>query len=196
MKLYKVTNKDGNTKNNTHWDIGVTHEVTGVPKLCTSTVLHAYTSPLLAALLWPLYSSYKPERFFVCEGEVVVSDGTKVGCQKLTVLGTFELPELTTSQRIAFGILSALQVYKHNAYQQWANNWLTGKNRFVSAAVYAANAVYAAGAAAYAAAYAAKAATVYIYAAKAATYATNAAATVDTSTVIDLEQLAQEALKY
>ena len=153
MKLYKLTGKGGCTKNNTHWDIGVTHEVTGVPELCTRTVLHAYTSPLLAAFMWPAHLSCSPEQFFVCEGEVVISDGTKVGCQKLTVIDTFELPELTNCQRIAFGILSALQVYKDKTYQQWASNWLTGKDR--STATARAAAAYSAARAAVAAAYSA-----------------------------------------
>ena len=217
MKLYKLTGKGGCTKNNTHWDIGVTHEVTGVPELCTRTVLHAYTSPLLAAFMWPAHLHGNPEQFFVCEGEVVISDGTKVGCQKLTVIDTFELPELTDCQRVAFGILSALQVYKDNTYQSWAGNWLTGKDRSVTTAYAIAKAqltdnIFAAYAANYAAAAAKYAATAAVYsvntaagysantaakyAADAAQYADDADYMTYSRQVINFEQLALEALKY
>jgi len=112
MRLYKLTDAQGYTRNRTFWDIGVTHEVTGVAKLCTSTVIHAYTNPLLAALMNPAHANYQNPKCFVVEGEITVSDSTKVGCQKLTVIDTFELPQVTTNQRVAFGILSALKEHK------------------------------------------------------------------------------------
>ena len=47
MKLYKLTDAEGRTKGETQWGENVTHSVTGKPKLCSSTVLHAYRSAAL-----------------------------------------------------------------------------------------------------------------------------------------------------
>ncbi len=145
MKLYKLTDSKGNTRNSTHWDIGVSHAVAcGEPKLCTSTVLHAYTSPLLAALMNPVHANYQQPKCFVCEGDIAVTDGTKVGCQSLKVTGTFELPVLTSVQKAAFGIYAALVAYKEPKFAIWAELWLSGKDRSYHAARDAARAAYAA----------------------------------------------------
>ena len=110
MKLYKLTDKNGNTKNNMHWEVGITNTATGKDeyRLCTDTVLHAYTSLLLAELMNPAHSFFHDDKLvFEVEGKVVVSDGTKVGCKELTVIAVVITPEITKNQRIAFGILCA-----------------------------------------------------------------------------------------
>ena len=139
MKLYKLTDADGYTYNRQHWEIGQTVSVDAKisrdpPKLCTSRVLHAYTSPLLAALMNPAHGDYKNPRAYTVSGDVVVSDGTKVGCLTLTVTGTFELPTLTASQRVAFGVLTALAVYSEESFHVWGKNWLSGADRSAAAA--------------------------------------------------------------
>ena len=180
MILYKLTDSEGNTRNDTHWDIGVSHAVAcGEPKLCTSTVLHAYTSPLLAALMNPVHANYQQPKCFVCEGDIAVTDGTKVGCQSLKVTGTFELPVLTSVQKAAFGIYAALGVCKEPKFTTWAELWLSGKDR-------SHNAAYAAATAATAAAAAAADAAVY-----AAVY--DAAAAKDR--IINFQALAEKAME-
>jgi len=39
------------------------------------------------------------------------------------------LPKVTTEQRVRFAILCALKVYKKKKFTQWANRWLSGKDR-------------------------------------------------------------------
>jgi len=168
----------------------------------------------------PAHGDYKNPRAYTVSGDVVVSDGTKVGCLTLTVTGTFELPTLTASQRVAFGVLTALAVYSEESFHVWGKNWLSGADRsaaaayanaaanaaadarsaatnaaahYANSAAYSAN--YAAAHAAYSAnAYAAYAATAY-YAASAAAHVANAAAANANAAAIDFEALAQEALK-
>jgi hypothetical protein len=48
MKLYKLTDQNAQTMNNTQWGPGVTHETDGRWALCGPGWLHAYEHPLLA----------------------------------------------------------------------------------------------------------------------------------------------------
>jgi len=83
---------------------------------------------------------------------------------------------LTTDQRIAFAIYCALGVYDAPGFAEWAEGWLSGRDRSrASAAAAAADAAYAYAAAAADAAYAAAAADA-AYADAAADAATYAAA--------------------
>ena len=56
-KLYKLTDQNHQTRNNTKWGAGVTHTASGQGDLCTAGWLHAYTSPLLAVLLNPIHAN-------------------------------------------------------------------------------------------------------------------------------------------
>ena len=211
MQLYKLTDSEGYTKNNTHWSVGTTHslEVKLNPQLCSRDVLHAYTSPLLAALMYPAHIDFKNTLCFTVDGEIAVTDGTKVGCFSLTVTGTFVLPELSLTQRIAFGILCTLELLsgKDKKFTQWAEKWLSNEDRSIVAATFAY--VYAADAAAAGAAYAAATASsaspatsasadaTTAYAAHAAANAADAAASSDTAkNKIDFQKLAEKVLEY
>jgi hypothetical protein len=211
MQLYKLTDSEGYTKNNTHWSVGTTHslEVKLNPQLCSRDVLHAYTSPLLAALMYPAHIDFKNTLCFTVDGEIAVTDGTKVGCFSLTVTGTFVLPELSLTQRIAFGILCTLELLsgKDKKFIQWTEKWLSNEDRSIVAATFAY--VYAADDDAAGAAYAAATATsaspatsasadaTTAYAAHAAAYAAHAAASSDTAkNKIDFQKLAEKVLEY
>ena len=157
MKLYKLTDAQGRTRNNTHWGEGITVTAKGEgTTLCSAGVVHAYTSLLLAELLDKSHGNYgATKRAWEAEGEVVASDGTKVGCKSLTTVReiTADLPVLTRTQRTAFAILCAQAVLpqKYTKWHKWAEGWLSGADRSRSAAYAYASAAYAAGAAAYAA---------------------------------------------
>jgi hypothetical protein len=166
MKLYKLTNSDDETHNGMKWVIGVTNHATGKgkPRLCSDTVIHAYTTLLLAELMNPVHGQYdKYKLAYEAEGDIVVSDGTKVGCLSLTITKRVETPTVSTTNRIAFGILCVLEVNKGESFALWAEEWLTNKDRSYAFAVAAADyaaydithaAANAAANAAYAAAYA------------------------------------------
>jgi hypothetical protein len=171
QKLYKLTDSAGYTRNSTLWGEGVTHKVkvsVATPKLCTSEVLHAYTSPLLAVLLNPIHAAIVQPQLWEAEGEVVISDWDKVGCKTLTTIARMPLPEVNTIQKTAFAILCAKQVCKELQWTKWANAWLSGKDRSSKAAKAAAYA------ATYTASYASYASYAAANAANAANYAANA----------------------
>jgi len=179
MKLYKLTDQQFRTRaghsNVTTWGANVTHTAKGKhPIPCTDGVIHAYTSLLLATLLNPAHANLRNPICWECEGTPVTIKPDKVGCKTLTTISQCKLPEVTTTQRVAFAILVTKAVYKSSKFRTWADNWLSGKDR-TDAAANAANAAANAAAtnAATAAAYAATAA------AATATTAAAAAAAAD-----------------
>jgi len=192
MKLYKLTDKDGYTYNpSLLWGVGVTHTAAkGKPKLCSPTVIHAYTSPLLAELMDRLHGNYGATKLlWEAEGDVVISDGLKVGVKQLTTVSQIDVPSLTTVQRVAFAIYCGMEVYNDLSYHAWAGKWLSGEDRSGKAAYAAA---YAADAAAYTAADAAYT-TAAAYAADAAAYTAVYAAR--SKPTIDFVSLAEKAMR-
>ena len=158
-KLYKLTDVDRYTRNNTKWGKNVTHTTDGSGELCGPGWLHAYTDPLLAVLLNPIHCNYSRFRLWEAEGEIGKNDkGLKVGTRSLTTIREIPIPKITTKQKIRFAILCAMAVYKDETWTDWANNWLSGKDRSAATAVVAAEAAETAAVAEAAAAVAARAA--------------------------------------
>jgi hypothetical protein len=94
VKLYKLTDQNGYTYNNTHWAVGTTHTLPVVdnPELCKD-VFHAYTNLNLGLLVNRVHANIKHPKAWLCEGDVVVEDVLKVGCLELAVLEELELPD-------------------------------------------------------------------------------------------------------
>ena len=149
-KLYKLATLDSKTYNQTQWGESITHTtpIRDTYSLCSSEVLHAYVSPEMAVLMDPVQAALLPSAIlWECEGDVVIDDGTKVGCTSLTTLRQVSLPVITLEQRVTFAIRCAMRVYKDAAWTAWAQAWLDGTNRAAYTA-YTANAANAANAAA------------------------------------------------
>ena len=129
-KLYKLTNRNYETKNKTKWGEGVSHSGTGKGPLCSVGWIHAYTNPLLAVLLNPIHADVVDPVLWEAEGEISLTDhGLKVGCKTLTTIRVIELPQITTEQRVKFALLCALEVYHEEKFVAWAQDWLSGKGR-------------------------------------------------------------------
>jgi hypothetical protein len=108
MKLYKLTDGSGRTRNETQWGEGITHSGTGEGPLCSWGWVHAYEHPLLAAFLFPLHVTWRTLRLWEAEGEIVIRDGQlKCGCRTLTTTKEIPLPEISTAQRVKFARLCA-----------------------------------------------------------------------------------------
>ena len=158
MKAYKLTDENNRTRNNTQWGENVTHEATGNgKKLCTDGWIHFYEDPLVAMMMNPIHASFDNPHLWEAEAEgEVLREATKSGCKKLTTLKQIPLPEITLTQRVAFGILCALEVCADESFREWAKKWLSRKDRSAYAAhAYAADAAHAYAYAAHAAAHAA-----------------------------------------
>lgn len=136
MKLYKLTDQDGKTRNDTCWlPLGTVHETDGTGELCGPGWLHAYTDPLLAVLMNPVHAKIQEPRLFEAEGEVGESDrGLKVGTTRLVCTREIPLPVITTEQRVKFAILASLEVFDDPRYRKWAESWMSGEDRTADAA--------------------------------------------------------------
>ena len=172
MKIYyKLTDKDGYTRNKTLWGENVTHEAIGEnTELCINGFIHTYESPEMAIFINPIQDNYDPLTMLLWEckltGKVKKYGTLKFGAKSCTTLRKIKKPIITNEQRIKIAIKISLQIYKERSYVLWANNWLSGEDRsaraardaheVADAAADAAN--NAASAAAYAAAFAADAA--------------------------------------
>jgi hypothetical protein len=204
MRVYKLTDSDMQTKNQTQWGPGVTHEAQGDLVLCSNGI-HVYSNPLVAVYMNPIHANYQSPRLFVAEGTGnMLNDGTKLCFQRLKTIREISVPQISTEQRIEVAIRLVLGLKgSSRAYRKWDQNWLNGTDRSAkaanvaaaaaraaadAAAANAANAAYyaaayyvaaAAHAAAYAATRAAADAAAAAYAAAYAVYAADAAAADD-----------------
>lgn len=203
-KLYKLTNENGQSYNNTQWGPGVSHSGTGKGELCGEGWIHAYTHPLLAVLFNPIHANFQNPKLWEAKGVIEKKDHElKVGCKTLTTIREISLPQITHVQKVAFGILAAQKVCNDQEWNLWAQNWLSGKNRSTEAAAAAAEeAVWTAAAARAAAAAAEEAAEEAEWAArwavwtaeKAAAWAAEEAAK-ETRQSFSLISIAQQAVK-
>ena len=157
MKLYKLTNKHGRTYGECQWGEGVEHSADGEGPLCSEHWIHAYGHPLLAVLHDMIHGQFlddKGARLWECESndENPMREGQmKLGVRHLCTVRQIPIPEITFEQRVAYAIHCALHVYIEPDFVDWAEGWLSGKNRLCYAAYAAyADAAYAADAAAYA----------------------------------------------
>ena len=168
MKLYKLTDEHGQTKNNTQWGENITHTAKGNGQqgLCSDGWIHAYEHPLLAVLLNPIHGAFIEPRLWEAEGEIGESDHQlKCGCRSLTTIKEIPLPVITAEQKVKFAILCALAVYKDKGFKAWADSWISGEDRsYKSAAAAHANAAASNAAASNAAAYANASYAAYAYA--------------------------------
>ena len=159
---YKLTDEKMQTRGKTQWELQQWKETNGEGELCSPGWLHYYSDPLLAAFLNPIHAKFAAPRLFqveVAEDAKVLEDhGLKLGCTKMRLVQELQFPQVTMEQRVKFGILCALEVYKDAKFVRWAANWLDGTDRSRDAAAWAARAANAAAWAANVADAAAKAA--------------------------------------
>jgi len=182
--LYKLTDE-----NNCTWKKGVEH---------AANEEHAYTSPLLAALLNPIHAGFENPSLWEVEGNIKKVDyGLKVRCTRLRTIREIPLPEITIKQHVRFAVLCAMKVCKRSRFLDWADKWL--KNEDVSiASAHAANAdvistARAAADAAYTVTYSVHTITYVAAAYASAAHATNAAAHAANANAISITHTAYSA---
>lgn len=139
MKLYKLTDENGQTYGGCQWGENVTHGegelLEGEGPLCSGHWYYAYQDPMLAVLMNPAHANFKKPRLWEAEGNPGKVEPDKVGCKSLiTIREIIPLPEVTVTQRIAFGILASLEVYDNPMFVGWAEEWLSGEDRSRAAA--------------------------------------------------------------
>ena len=179
MIKYKLTDQKMQTYHGFQWELDKEVETNGEGNLCGAGWLHFYDHPLLALLHNPIHAGIKNPRLFEVEvsGKSKDDHGLKCGYTKAKLVREIPIPKITPVQRVAYGILCAKKVSKSKEWNQWADNWLWGKDRTYTAAEAAIAAIAAEAAiAANAAAAAAADAAIVANAAEAAANAAEAAA--------------------
>jgi hypothetical protein len=182
---YKLLTQDMKTRkgkyNEMDWsDVGEWHEANGEGGLCTAGMIHDYDDPWIAVVMNPAHAAiHNPVMYETERDGPTETDGLKCGCKRLRLVRRVDIPDVPRVQRVAFGILAAMQVCHDDVWLTWARAWLSGEDRSSTSARYAAEAAayVAFAAAATAAAYAAYA---HDYAAEAAA---EAAATANGVTI-------------
>ena len=141
IELCKLTTQDLTTHNGFQWEPGVwAPKLSGDQNLCSSSWYHCYEHPLLAVLLNPLHANIQNPRLWKIEvnGDLISDHGLKRGYRTMRLVEEIELPDITTEQRLMFCILCALEVCTESKFVMWAKNWLSGENRSGKAALYVA----------------------------------------------------------
>jgi hypothetical protein len=135
---YKLTDQNMQTHNGFQWTLGKWEKAKGKPaqELCSDAWLHCYDSPLIAMLHNPIHADIENPRLFKVEvrGEGKDYNGLKRGFQEMRLVEELAVPVISRNQRIRYGILCALMVWVEPSFVEWADNWLSGKNRSVKAA--------------------------------------------------------------
>jgi hypothetical protein len=137
---YKLTDSNMQTFHGFQWVLNVpVPPLNGDSRLCSKNWYHFYDSPLIAVLHNPIHANIKNPLLFKARvsGKYLNDNGLKCGYTEATLIKQLSLPVVTTTQRVAYGILCSLQVYKHPEYVNWAHNWLSGKDRTAEAAAWA-----------------------------------------------------------
>ena len=143
--LCKLTTQDMTTHNGTKWEIGEWKETDGSGDMCGPGWLHCYDDPLLAVLHNPIHADIDNPRMWEIEvdGERK-TDSLKSAYTRMRLVREIPIPEISTTQKVAYAILCAKKVCKDTTWLSWANSWLSGKYRTAEAAEAAAAAAWAA----------------------------------------------------
>ena len=113
------------------WELGKWYKKTGEGKLCSSNWLHFYSNPLVGLFLNPAHVNIENPRLFRAEveGKFLNDNKTKCGYSRAKLVEELPVPQISPVQRVRFAILCAKKVYKGKEWNEWANKWLSKKNR-------------------------------------------------------------------
>ena len=94
-------------------------------------IIHAYVSPEIAVFCNPAHGNIKNPVLWECTGpDVLFNDGLKIGVRELTTIRQIPLPEITIEQRIKIAIKTTKMFCSNNTkWSEWADKWLSGKDR-------------------------------------------------------------------
>ena len=132
MLVYKLTDQKMQTLGGFQWEAGKIREASGDGPLCSKGWLHAYESPPLAVLHNPIHANIANPRLFsadTLDGEILRDGMMKLGSTRLVLLEEIPLPQISLTQRAAYGILCALEVYREPSFVFWASRWISGEDR-------------------------------------------------------------------
>jgi len=132
MKIvYKLTDSKMRTCNGFQWELGKWYETTGEGELCSPSWLHFYSDSLVGLFMNPIHAGIENPRLFRAEveGKFLDNNGLKCGYSRARLIEELTVPQISPVQRVRFAILCTKEVYKEKEWNEWADNWLSGKDR-------------------------------------------------------------------
>lgn len=134
QSVYKFTDQNNCTFNQSVWVPGRWKQTSGEGELCGLGWLHAYNDPLVAIFmnrtnldtkLWSAEGS----------GEFKNDNGLKCGFTKLRILKNIKLPEISDEKRIEVALHCAIIAgVGDRSFTNWSTKWITGKDRSAKSA--------------------------------------------------------------
>ena len=132
MTAYKLLTQDMQSHGGLQWTIGCTHTAQEHGnKMCSPQVLHCYSHPLMAAMFNPIHANIDNPRLFEIEAsEIINQDFAKLACKSQMLVKEIPLPTLSDEQRQEVAIRCAMLIPgAPQLWTNWANDWLSGKDR-------------------------------------------------------------------
>ena len=169
----------------------------------SSSWLYFYSDPLVGLFLNPVHIDIESPRLFRAEvgGNFIDNNGLNCGYSRAKLVEELPVPQISPVQRVRFAIFCVKEVYKEKKWNEWADNWLSGKDRTEESATSAAYTAENKTSAFYAVEntiitfYAARSRESAFYAAKSATKSTEIASSTTKNKKIDLVKIAQKAME-
>ena len=129
--VYKLTDSEMRTFTGFQWELGKWYKTTGKGKFYSPGWLHFYSDPLVGLFLNPIHVNIRNPRLFRAEvkGKGLNDHGLKCGYSRARLIEELPVPQISFVQRVRFAILCAKKVYKEKEWNEWADNWLSGKDR-------------------------------------------------------------------
>ena len=191
------------THNEFQWELGKWYETTGEGVLCSPGWFHFYSDPLVGMFMNPIHTNIKNPRLFRAEveGKFLNDNETKYGYSRTRLVEELPVPQISPVQRVRFAIFCVKEVYKEKKWNEWADNWLSGKDRTEESATSAAytaenkTSAFCAVENTIITFYAARSRESAFYAAKSATKSTEIASSTTKNKKIDLVKIAQKAME-
>jgi len=123
------------------WELGKWYKTTGKGDLCSSGWFHFYSDPLVGLFLNPIHANIGNPRLFRAEvkGRGLNDHEAKCRYSRAKLVEELTVPQISNVQRVRFAILCTKEVYKEKKWNEWADNWLSGKDRTKESATIAAN---------------------------------------------------------
>ena len=137
MKAYKLLDQELKSHHGTfQWEIGKEYTIDKPGnEMCSDEVFHCYNHPLLAALFNPIHISIDNPRLFEIEvPEFVNDDKLKYASKRQKLIKEITLPVISNEQRVEFAIRVTKLVCDDEAWNAWADRWLSGEDRSVESA--------------------------------------------------------------
>ena len=133
-KVYKFTDQNNCTFNQSVWIPGTWKQTSGEGELCGLGWLHAYSDPLIAVFMNHTNLNLK---LWLAEGAGKFKDdsGLKCGFTKLRILKNIKLPEISDEKRIEIALHCVVMAEMGDKeFRNWATKWVTEKDRSPEAA--------------------------------------------------------------